>query len=139
MLYLSLMSCNNSIFFCCVYGGVSYNKSISFCSVYRYGTSFDRGIEHLLSSEPCVGFAWHFVPQYWLQEHVDNNFGAHLAILKGAFCEPKSVIDIKGETIWVSSLLSASTLDEQMAMFKMAMKSNSKLVLQPPFTSESQD
>ena len=73
-------------------------------------------------------------PQYWLQENVDMSFSAHLAILKAAFCQPKPVVDAKEDGAWVSSLLSASAVDEQMAMFKMAMKSNSKLVLQPPFT-----
>ena len=64
---------------------------------------------------------------------MDSSFGAHLAILMGAFCEPKFVVDIKGEAIWISIFFSASALDEQMAMFKMAMKSNSKLVLRPSF------
>ena len=73
-------------------------------------------------------------PQYWLQENVDMSFSAHLAILKAAICQPKHVVDAKGDDASVSSLLSASALDEQMAMFKMAMKSNSKPVLQPPFT-----
>ena len=68
-------------------------------------------------------------PQYWLQENVDMSFSTHLAILKAAFCQPKLVVDAKGDGAWVSSLLSASTLNEQMAMFKMAMKSNSKPVL----------
>ena len=73
-------------------------------------------------------------PQYWLQDNVDSSFGAHLTILKGAFCQPKAVVDGKGEETWVSSLFNAVALDEQMAMFKMAMKSNSKPVLQPPFS-----
>ena len=76
-------------------------------------------------------------PQYWLQENVDNNFGAHLAILKGAFCQPQPMVDVKGDDIWVSSVLSASALDEHMAMFKMAIKSNSKPILHPPFTMNS--
>ena len=62
------------------------------------------------------------------------NFSAHLAILKAAFCQSKPVVDAKGDGAWVSSLLSASALNEHMAMFKMAMKNNSKSVLQPPFT-----
>ena len=73
-------------------------------------------------------------PQYWLQDNVDGSFAAHLAILKGAFCQSKPVMDVKGDGACVPSLLSASALDEQMAMFKMAMKSNSEPVLQPPFT-----
>ena len=56
-----------------------------------------------------------------------------MTILKGAFYQPKVVVDVKGEETWVSSLLNAAALDEQMAMFKMALKSNSKPVLQPPF------
>ena len=62
------------------------------------------------------------------------SFSALLAVLKGAFCQPKPVVDAKGDGAWMSSLLSAFALDEQMAMFKIAMKSNSKPVLLPPFT-----
>ena len=62
------------------------------------------------------------------------SFSTHLAILKAAFCQPKLVVDAKGDGAWVSSLLSASALNEQMAMLRMAVKSNSKPVLQPPFT-----
>ena len=47
-------------------------------------------------------------PQYWLQDNVDSSFGAHLAILKDAFCQPKHMIDSKGDGTWVNSLLSAS-------------------------------
>ena len=80
-------------------------------------------VNHVLDSLGIV------FPQYWLQENVDKSFGAHLAILKGAFCEPKFVVDIKGDAVWISTLLSATTLDEQMAMFKMAIESNSKPML----------
>ena len=73
-------------------------------------------------------------PEYWLQDNVDMSFSLHLAILKATFYQPKLVVDAIGDGTWVSSLLSASALNEQMAMFKMAMKSNSKPVLQPPFT-----
>ena len=61
------------------------------------------------------------------------SFSAHLAILKATFWQPKPLVDAKEDGAWVSNLLSTSALDEQMAMFKMAMKSNSKPVLQPPF------
>ena len=72
--------------------------------------------------------------QYWLQDNVDSSFGAHLTILKGVFCQPKPVVDVKGKETWISNLLNVVALDEQMVMFKMAMKSNSKPILQPPFS-----
>ncbi|KAG0595418.1 hypothetical protein M758_UG165000 [Ceratodon purpureus] len=73
-------------------------------------------------------------PQYWLQDNVDSSFSAHLSILKDFFATPKPCVNLERDGDWVPQLLSSADLDSQMAMFKMAMKSNSKGVLTPPFT-----
>ena len=57
-----------------------------------------------------------------------------MAILKEALCESKLVVNMKSDSVWISNLLSAFALYEQMAMFKMAMKSNLKPILQRSFT-----
>lgn len=73
-------------------------------------------------------------PQYWAQPNADASFSAHLTILKDVFCHPRSVVAVDGEVAWVHELLSSTALDEQMCMFKMSMKANSKSVMAPPFT-----
>ena len=72
-------------------------------------------------------------PQFWLQDNVDSNFSTHIVILKSALYQPNLVIDVRSDGVQVPNLLRASALDEEMAMFKMAMKSKSKLVFQPLF------
>ena len=71
-------------------------------------------------------------PQYWLQDNVDSSFSVVLAILKDFFATPKPCVNLEGDGDWMPQLLSTSDLDSQMAMSKMAMKSNSKGVLIPP-------
>ncbi len=74
-------------------------------------------------------------PQFWRDEHADESFFKHLAVLKAHFCQNKTVTGWKhvGDTS-VPGLLKPEALDAQHAMFRLAMKTNWSTTMSRPFS-----
>jgi len=71
-------------------------------------------------------------PQYWLQSEAEECFPKHLAALMEYYCEPK-LIEVEKMKTLVPPILDRYKLQTEQGLFKLAMSTNSKKHMEPPF------
>jgi hypothetical protein len=97
--------------------------------------SIDAELHFWFPSQPVMDAMGIVFPQFWRDEHADESFFKHLAVLKAHFCQNKTVTGWKhmGD-MNVPGLLRPEALDAQHAMFRMAMKTNWSTSMSRPFS-----
>lgn len=71
-------------------------------------------------------------PQYWLQKDCEESFPKHLQVLENFYCEPKYAVVEKVKHL-VPPVLDRYNLETQQSLFKLAMLSNCRKCMEPPF------
>jgi hypothetical protein len=71
-------------------------------------------------------------PQYWLAGDCESTFEKHLRILIDHYGQPK-IIGKENDKIHVPALVDPDRFVSQQGLFKLAMRSNARSAMEPPF------